>query len=36
MARLRKENRELRRKKDIFGQATAHIAKEQLLPKGFG
>jgi transposase len=36
LARLRKENRELRREKDFFRLAAAHFAKEQLPPKGFG
>jgi transposase len=35
LARLRKENRELRREKDFFRLAAAHFAKEQLSPKGF-
>ncbi|MBD1194945.1 hypothetical protein [Vulcanococcus sp. Clear-D1] len=35
LARLRKENRELRREKDFFKLAAAHFAKEQLSPKGF-
>ena len=35
LARLRKENRELRREKDVFKLAAAHFAKEQLSPKGF-
>jgi len=34
-ARLRKENRELRRERDFFKLASAHFAKEQLSPKGF-
>ena len=33
--RLRKENRELRREKDLFRLAAAHFAKEQLPPRGF-
>jgi len=36
LARLRKENRELRREKDFFRLAAAHFAKEQLPPGGFG
>jgi transposase len=36
LARLRKENRELRREKDFFRLAAAHFAKEQLPPRGFG
>ncbi len=36
LARLRKENRELRREKDFFRLAAAHFAKEQLRPRGFG
>ena len=35
LARLRKENRELRREKDFFRLAAAHFAKEQLPPRGF-
>ena len=35
LARLRKENRELRREKDFFKLAAAHFAKEQLPAKGF-
>jgi len=35
LARLRKENRELRREKDFFKLAAAHFAKEQLPVKGF-
>jgi transposase-like protein len=35
LARLRKENRELRRQKDFFRLAAAHFAKEQLPPRGF-
>ena len=34
-ARLRKENRELRREKDFFRLAAAHFAKEQLSQRGF-
>lgn len=33
--RLRNENRELRREKDLFRLAAAHSPKEQLSPKGF-
>ncbi|CAK6700735.1 hypothetical protein IFHNHDMJ_02906 [Synechococcus sp. CBW1107] len=33
--RLRKEVRGLRREKDFFRLAAAHVAKEQLPPKGF-
>ena len=33
--RLRKENRELKRKKEFFKLAAAHFAREQLLHKGF-
>jgi transposase-like protein len=33
--RLRKDNRELRREKDIFRLVAAHFAKEQLPPRGF-
>ena len=36
LARLRQENRELRREKDFFRLAAAHFAKEQLPPRGFG
>ena len=36
LARLCKENRELRRGKDFFRLAAAHFAKEQLPPRGFG
>ena len=36
LARLRKENRELRREKDFFRLAAAHFAKEKLPPRGFG
>ena len=35
LARLRQENRELRREKDFFRLAAAHFAKEQLPPRGF-
>ena len=35
LARLRQENRELRREKDFFRLAAAHFAKEQLSPRGF-
>jgi len=35
LAGLRKENRELRREKDLFKLAAAHCAKEQLPAKGF-
>ena len=35
LARLRQENREIRRVKDFFRLAAAHFAKEQLLPTGF-
>jgi len=35
LARLRQENHELRREKDIFRLAAAHFAKEQLPPRGF-
>ena len=35
LARLRKESRELRRKKDFFKLAAAQFAKEQLTPRGF-
>ena len=35
LARLRKENRELRRVNDFFTLAAAHFAKEQLPPRGF-
>lgn len=35
LARLRKENRELKREKDFFRLAAAHFAKEQLPPRGF-
>jgi transposase-like protein len=34
-SRLRKENRELRREKDLFRLPAAHFAKEQLPPRGF-
>lgn len=34
-ARLRKENRELRREKDFFRLAAAHFAKEQLSQRDF-
>ena len=34
-ARLRKENRELRREKDFFRLAAAHFAKEQLSQRSF-
>lgn len=33
--RLRKENWELRRERDLFKLAAAHVAKEQLPPSGF-
>jgi transposase-like protein len=36
LARLRKENRELRMEKDFFRLAAVHFAKEQLPPRGFG
>ena len=36
LAQLRRENRKLRREKDFFRLATAHFAKEQLPPRGFG
>jgi transposase len=36
LARLSKENRELRKEKDFFRLAAAHFAKEQLLTRGFG
>lgn len=35
LARLRKENGELRREKDSVRLAAAHFAKEQLSPRGF-
>jgi transposase len=35
LAQLRKENRELRREKDFFKLEAAHLAKEQLPPRGF-
>jgi len=35
LARLRKENSELRRDKDLFKLAADHFAKKQLSPKGF-
>jgi transposase-like protein len=35
LTRLRQENRELRREKDIFRLAAAQFANEQLPPSGF-
>jgi hypothetical protein len=35
LARMRKENPELRREKDFFRLATAHLAKEELPPRDF-
>jgi len=35
LARLRKENRELRREKNFFRLAAAHFAKEQQPTRGF-
>jgi transposase-like protein len=35
LARLRKENRELKREKDFFRLAAAHFAKEQLSQRSF-
>jgi transposase-like protein len=35
LARLRKENRELRREKDFLRLAATYVAKEQMPPRGF-
>ncbi len=36
LARLRQENRKLRREKEFFRLAAAHFAEKQLPPGGFG